>query len=452
MDRRSILLAGGAAALAPALARAQSDVGAPDLLAAPDLKTLTRNAYIFTLPAFEVGRTRDRAFAAGAQANRFTHMRRLAAAGDRMVTTPNADTLYSTAFLDLRQGPVSLSVPETGRRYVSLALIDGWTNNFHIAGTRVDGGRAARLTVATAQQAAALKPADGTQVVVSPTRWVWALGRTLVDGPADLDAAHAVQDGITAEGAAGPPPPPAPPRDASAAALIGGAVPFLSDVGLLDADMGALMRVGMAAQRLGLSTAAAADPARVAEAQAGVDDAKALLRAGIAAGGRPVNGWTYPRPNLGDFGTDYLYRAAVALGGLATLPTAEAMYMTAAGDGAAGAPPFTFDGARAWRLDLPALPIDGFWSLTLYERTPEGALFFADNPLRRYAVGDRTPGLRRTADGGCSLLIGAADPGGERRANWLPAPAGRFTLILRAYLPRAELRDGRFRLPPVTAA
>ena len=91
MDRRSILLAGGAAALAPALARAQSDVGAPDLLAAPDLKTLTRNAYIFTLPAFEVGRTRDRAFAAGAQANRFTHMRRLAGAGDRMVTTPNAD-------------------------------------------------------------------------------------------------------------------------------------------------------------------------------------------------------------------------------------------------------------------------------------------------------------------------------------------------------------------------
>ena len=67
MDRRSVLLAGGAAALAPALARAQDVAAGPDLLAAPDLKTLARNAYIFTLPAFEVGRTRDKAFAAGAQ-------------------------------------------------------------------------------------------------------------------------------------------------------------------------------------------------------------------------------------------------------------------------------------------------------------------------------------------------------------------------------------------------
>jgi hypothetical protein len=223
-------------------------------------------------------------------------------------------------------------------------------------------------------------------------------------------------------------------------------------VGLLDADTATLMRTAMAAQRLGLSPAAAQDPAKMAEAQAGIEEARAMLRAGLAAGVRPVNGWTYPRPNLGDFGTDYLYRAAVAVGGLAALPPVEAMYMTAAGDGAPGAPPLTFDGARAWRLDLPPLPVDAFWSLTLYERTPEGALFFFDNPQRRYGLGDRTPGLRRDAAGGCSLLIGAADPGEARRANWLPAPAGRFTLVMRAYLPRADLRDGRFRLPPVTPA
>lgn len=451
MDRRALLLAGGAAAAAPALSWAQ-EAGGPDLLAAPDLKTLTRNAYIFTLPAFEVGRTRDKAFAAGARANHFTHMRQLAGPADRAVTTPNADTLYSTAFLDLRQGPVTLTVPETGRRYFSLALMDGWTNNFHIAGTRTDGGRAARIVLATARQAAALRPQEGVRVVTAPTQWVWALGRTGVTGPGDLAAAHAVQDGITAKGAAGPPPPPAPPRDAPAAALIGGAVPFLSDVGLLDSDMGALMRVAMAAQRLGLSPAAAGDPARVAEAQAGVDEAKALLRAGIAMGARPVNGWTYPKADLGDYGTDYVYRAAVAIAGLAALPPVEAMYMWAAGDGAAGAPPQTFDGARAWRLDLPSMPVDGFWSLSLYERTPEGSFFFVDTPLARPAIGDRTPGLQRRADGGCTLYIGSADPGPERRANWLPAPAGRFALVMRAYLPRPELRDGRYRLPPVVAA
>lgn len=122
--------------------------------------------------------------------------------------------------------------------------------------------------------------------------------------------------------------------------------------------------------------------------------------------------------------------------------------MWAVGDG----PDRSFDGRREWRLDLPRLPLDGFWSLSLYAQAPEGGLFFVENPLRRYAVGDRTPGLAKGADGGVSLRIGSRDPGGALRANWLPAPAGPFTLVMRAYLPRPDLLEGRFRLPPVQAA
>jgi len=161
--------------------------------------------------------------------------------------------------------------------------------------------------------------------------------------------------------------------------------------------------------------------------------------------GEAVRGWIYPKPNLGDFGQDYLYRARTALSGIAALPPSEAMYMRAVGP-AGGL--FPSDGL--YRLSLPgALPVDGFWSLSLYERTSDGRLLFADNPIGRYALGDRS-GLRRNDDGGVDIWIGRNNPGGFHTTNWLPAPAqAPFVLILRAYLPKDELLDGRFRLPPV---
>ena len=101
-----------------------------------------------------------------------------------------------------------------------------------------------------------------------------------------------------------------------------------------------------------------------------------------------------------------------------------------------------------WRIpgDRP-LPVDGFWSLSLYAPTPEGEFFFVENPIGRHAIGDRTPGLVRDPDGGVTLHLAHDDPGDARRANWLPAPAGPYDLILRCYLPAKELLDGRRRPP-----
>jgi hypothetical protein len=95
--------------------------------------------------------------------------------------------------------------------------------------------------------------------------------------------------------------------------------------------------------------------------------------------------------------------------------------------------------------ELP--PVDAFWSLTMYDSRD---CMLVDNPIDRYAIGDRTPALRRDADGGLTLRIQHAAPADEAaRANWLPAPAGAFYLCLRAYVPRAEMLDGRHALPPL---
>jgi len=187
----------------------------------------------------------------------------------------------------------------------------------------------------------------------------------------------------------------------------------------------------------------------IAPASAGVTEGRDAVRGGGGLGGTQfIDGWTYPDARLGDFDQDYDLRAAVALGGLAALPPAEAMYMQAEGPG----PRRLFDGTQAWRLHFPAdrhLPVDSFWSLSLYEAMPDGQFFFCDNPLNRYAIGDRTPGRTHNPDGSLDIWIGHDSPGAEREGNWLPAPAGPFALFMRAYLPRPELLRGYYRMPPV---
>ena len=90
-------------------------------------------------------------------------------------------------------------------------------------------------------------------------------------------------------------------------------------------------------------------------------------------------------------------------------------------------------------------PVDAFWSITLYASSD---CFLVPNAIERYAIGDRTSALARDPDGGLTIIIAHAAPlDAAQRANWLPAPADRFFLCLRAYLPRPEMLDGRYRLP-----
>jgi hypothetical protein len=166
--------------------------------------------------------------------------------------------------------------------------------------------------------------------------------------------------------------------------------------------------------------------------------------ANAARRGRAIDGWSYPPPDIGRFGTDYVTRAEVALSSFLANVREEDVALVGVTD-RSGAPLVP---RQAYRLRLPArMPVDAFWSLSMYEAEPDGRLYFADNPLHRYAIGDRSPGLRRSRDGSVEIRIAGDPPEDASDGNWLPAPSGPWRLILRNYQPRPELLDGRFRYP-----
>jgi hypothetical protein len=444
MTRRKFLLANAAAAVLASY---------PTLGAAADLRAIARDAYLYVLPLLEMAAMRQRLLAMGASQNTIYHRRNLADASSRLVTSPNNDTLYSTAWLDLTAGPVTAILPDVGRRYFSLQLMDMYTNNFTVLGTRTTGSCAAKFTIVGPNDAIGALERSALR---SPTPHVWALGRVLVDGPDDLDAARTVQAGILVDG----PKVTAKPRRSSIGAVTQDArwQDIFAEANLLLAedrppvtDRAMLSRIAA----LGVSPNATFNPNAFSDAEreaiaAGVADGRALVI--DPRNHRPaIQGWYYPGPTLGIFGQDYRTRAVVAHTELAALPRDEAMYMRAEGtDGDA-----LYDGRKMWRIhfapgQLP--PVSGFWSLTMYERTPDGQSFFIKNPLKRYAIGNRTPGLKTDADGALDLWIGHDDPGPDRASNWLPAPAGSFTMTLRAYLPAPSLLNGDYKLPRVTPA
>jgi hypothetical protein len=156
------------------------------------------------------------------------------------------------------------------------------------------------------------------------------------------------------------------------------------------------------------------------------------------------NGWLVPLPYIGDYGRNYLGRSVIARFALGANTRAETVYPSAFTD-SRGRP---LSGRHRYRVRFPGgrlPPVDAFWSLTMYGR--DGYLY--PNALDRYAIGDRTRGLRRGADGSLTLLIQNRPPARRNRANWLPAPRGRFRLIMRLYEPRRAALSGRWRPPPL---
>lgn len=420
MNRRELLTAlalTGVAGALPGAALADETLDARDL-------------WLYGLPIIEMATTRARHLAGGLRLNTFRHARQLSDFRSRSVTSPNNDTLYSIAWLDLTQGPVSLTVPATGDRYWSAAFMDMYSNNNAVLGLRTTGASGGRYTIVGPGQTG-----GGPGVVRCATPHAWLLVRILTDGAEDLPATQAMQDGFRLSGPAGAAPP----------AFAGRNDPPVDYFAALDRLLESDPPPVTDGRMLARLKAFKADGPGVAT---GVDQARDIAR--LAEGRQSfIQGWTYTKANLGDFDQDYLYRALVALSGLAALPVAEAMYMRSQGEREN-----CFWGDGPYRLSIPAqMPIDAFWSLSMYEQTPDGQRFFTENPIGRYAIGDRTRGLKRNADGSLDIWMARTDPGGDRSANWLPAPkAGPFNLTMRLYLPRPEVLDGRWRLPAIVAA
>jgi hypothetical protein len=430
---------------------------------ADDLRTLGHEAYVYLYPLVTMDVTREmrvsRPAGSGPGAgppNRFHHLRAFPAADFRAVVRPNFDTLYSTAWLDLTEGPVRVSLGDTGGRYVLMAMLDMWTDVFAAPGRRTTGtGAQSYLLVPPGAPAG---DAEGRPVVRAPTPCVWIIGRTQTDGVDDYAAAHAVQDGFTitprtppADRGGGPASPVEEPLGfvdglsavgffLRGAAVLGVQPPHATDFSVLARIAGIGVIPGRPFPDTGFSRQ------QLDEIQAGVTEAQQRMLAARSRLGRRVNGWSMVTEGIGVYGNDYFRRAVVAMTGLGANPPGDAVYPVLVAD-ADGDPP-TGEHDYVIHFDAGALPpVGAFWSVTMYDE--DG--FPVPNELDRYCLGDRDR-LHRKADGSLDIVLARTRPGAGRDTNWLPAPSGPLGVTMRLYAPHADVLTGAWEPPPVRKA
>jgi hypothetical protein len=395
--------------------------------------------------------------------NAVHHMRAFPTADFRAVVRPNFDTLYSSCWIDVTSEPVILTAPDTGGRYYLLPLLDMWSDVIAVPGKRTSGTAAATFAIVPPGWQGALP--EGAQRIQATTGYLWMIGRTQTNGPADYEAVHKVQEGYTitplsrwGKPAADVPFTPDPNVDmqtdpmkqvnglsaeayfAYAASLLKVHPPHATDWSML----ARMRRIGI---EVGRDFDASALSAPVRQALQGVPTAALqAIQAGIPTAGRVVNGWTLMTECIGVYGDAYVKRAIVALVGLGANQPEDAIYPLCVAD-ADGRP---IDGSNDYVLhfdkaELP--PVGAFWSVTMYD----GEGFQVANPLNRFAIGDRDP-LTYNADGSLDILISSKSPSADRQSNWLPAPAAPVGITMRLYAPKAAALDGRWNPPAIKRA
>ncbi|NUP25921.1 MAG: DUF1254 domain-containing protein [Nocardia sp.] len=437
-------------------------------LSRAELTTLVADAFVYGFPLVFDLRQVERFTGAGmgnlppAPWNEFSHATTLAGPRDTFVSINN-DTVYSIANIDIGGGPVRLDIPDTAGRYYVMQFVDAWTDNFAYVGHRSTGTRAGSYLVVPPDWDG--MPPEGVTVIESPTTVATIVGRWAVAGDADLAAVRALQQQLrltpTAPGPGLPEPAPGVPEDLA----------FLEQLRVwmrayppADRDRHYQQRFGP----LGLLDTGTpyADLA---------PDRAAIMREGLAAGEQRLetalthssaprqNGWnlTYhsfdynldffqigarddPHWKLPDDPDRYLLRAGAARAGLWGNHGYEAAYAMVYTD----SEDRPLDGTHRYELRFTEPPpCAAFWSVTMYDM-PD--FYLVANPIDRYSLGDRTPGLRTAPDGSLTMVLGYHEPTDpDQRANWLPAPAGRFRPLLRIYEPLDAVFDGSYQLPPI---
>jgi hypothetical protein len=395
-----------------------------------------------------------------APANAFANVSTFPPADMKVVVRPNFDTLYSSAWLDLTKEPMVVSVPDTHGRYYLLPMLDMWTDVFASPGWRTTGTQAGDYAVVPPGWSGAL-PA-GVVRIDAPTPYVWIIGRTKTDGPADYDAVHAIQAGykITPMSGWGKPAVPAvgtvdpsidmktPPKItvdtmpaskffAYAAEILRLQPPHITDQPIL-AQM----------QRIGIERGKSfdidkVDPAIKAGLETAPADALKLMAWKASSLARIANGWSMNTDTMGVYGNYYLKRAIITQLGLGANLPEDAIYPLNLAD-ETGKP---LDGASAYVLHFEknaTPPVNAFWSVTLYDS--EG--YQVANSLNRFAVSSWMP-FKYNPDGSLDLYFQNSSPGTDKETNWLPAPKGAFNLTMRLYAPKSEALTGKWNPPAV---
>lgn len=437
-------------------------------------------AYIYGFPMVydldeAVSMTTKPKTAIGGPVNRFAHATALANPKDKFVSLNN-DTLYSVANCDVTGEPLVLHLPNTGERYRVMQFVDAWTNNFAYLGTRATGNGEGLYLLAGPSWTGDV-PA-GMSLVQAPTNVFTIVGRHAVDGAADVPNVEAIQ------------------KETWLTTL--SAYPNVSDGSdrkMGDWDLAPYdTRVGedlvfwekfrswlklfpppteenpfvARLEPLGLladeSPYVDPDPKLAAMLKAAQANGQAIIPVIAKQGAKTVNGWAsaahlfdYNLYRLGPGTIDapewkqtdskvvYAMRAVAADGGLWGNHGYEAYYAWCFVDGDGN----QLNGANTYVVHFDEMPpAKAFWSVTMYD-TPK--YYLVENPIERYSIGDRTPGLVKNADGSLDLYLQRTEPtDANQKANWLPTPEGDFRPLVRIYLPEASVLNGTYTLPPIT--
>ena len=446
----------------------ESSTGAPGL---EEALSTASDAYVYGYPLVTMDMTRKRFTnvaapdAAHAPMGQMLKLRTYPAVDNHAVTAPNADTLYTTAWLDLSKEPWVFGIPDMGDRYYLMPILDGYTNVFQVPGKRTTGDKAQKYAITGPGWSGTL-PAGMTEYK-SPTNMVWILGRIYCTGtPQDYAAVHALQDKFTLVPLSSYGKPYTPP-----AGVVG---PSVGDESKSVRDLVDAMDVNdyftYLAQLMKTNPPSADDAPLVAKmakiglvpgqdydpSKLGAFDKEAIkvvpktsqlkIINHLKDMSKNINGWEFTT-KTGIYGTEYLDRALITAIGLGANRPEDAVYPTSEKDAADK----EYDGASnkyVMHIDKGQFPpVNGFWSLTMYDAN----YFFVPNPLNRYTLSARNKFVTN-ADGSVDLYLQADSPGKGKETNWLPAPKAKFIPMLRLYWPKETpptILDGSWVLPAV---
>src|SRR5215472_7852816 len=436
-------------------------------LTAEEAHAIGVEAYLYFYPLVTMDITRkqltnvEHTEGINAPMNSFANIPAYPTADMKVVVRPNFDTLYSSGWLDLTKEPMVVSVPDTGGRYYLFPMLDMWTDVFASPGWRTTGTKAANFLLTPLGWTGSV-PSD-TEQIKAPTPYVWIIGRTRTDGPADYEAVHKIQAGykIIPLSQWGKTPAPievkidpnvdmkTPPKIqvdtmaankffAYAAELLKLQPPHITDQPII----ARLKRIGF---EVGKSfDLDKVDPAVKKALETAPEDTQKLMAWKIPTLARVANYWSMNTDTMGVYGNYYLKRAIVAQLGLGANVPEDAIYPLNLGD-ETGKP---LDGTNKYTIHFDKgtmPPAEAFWSITLYDL--QG--FQVANPLNRFAVSSWMP-FKYNPDGSLDLYFQSESPGSNKEANWLPAPKGAFNLTMRLYAPKSDALTGKWNPPPVT--
>jgi hypothetical protein len=371
--------------------------------------------------------------------------------------TPNVNVIYGFGFMDLRQQPLILRVPNSHGRYYMVEIVDMWTNAFAYVGGIATGYKGGTFALVGPGWRGTLPAA--ARRINCPTRWIELQPRVHVKNQADLAAARAVLNGIVVEGLAqyegkralppaayDYPVPKINPNVASSQMQFTDPLQFWEIFSAAmnenppptDQIKAVLPQFHWLGIELGKQWAPqSVNPAVLEQMREAAAQLGPMLNSTMSVLGNFKNGWVIPPANTGRWGTDYVSRAIVAVFGLTSNTPSEAIYypgqLDSLGQPLVGTKRYSITFRPPMGYLTPVSP--GFWSLTMYDARTS---YTVPNAINRYALGS-DDNLKKNGDGSFTIILQHDDPGAVKESNWLPAPAGPFYLTLRSYAPTPQL-------------